>query len=203
MKMNFLKSKKLLWAIIILAVLAFSTSTYMALFYFPSGEVETPHLLENSEYSRATSSLPERLIVPSLGIDADIQHLGVTEKGNMAAPKNYTDVGWYKYGTIPGMKGSAVMAGHLDNGFTLPAVFKRLNELKQGDDVYVVTADGTRLRFVVESTELYKLEEGPLERIFKQNDTARLNLITCEGWWTKDYSTFDHRRVVYTKLVKE
>lgn len=195
--------KRLLVGIAILSLGVFSSTVFFAFFYFPSGEVHPPSQdLTVSDSVVASTSLPARLIIPALDIDTKVQHLGITRLGNMAAPKNYTDVGWYKYGTVPGIRGSAVMAGHLDNGFSLPAVFDKLSTLKSGDDVYVKTVDGKELHFVVESSEVYKLEEGPLEKIFKQDDTVRLNLITCEGWWTRDHKTFDHRRVVYTVLKK-
>ena len=53
---------------------------------------------------------PSRLIIPSLDIDTNVQHVGLAKSGNMAAPNNFTDVSWWKYGTVPGYRGSAVMA---------------------------------------------------------------------------------------------
>ena len=149
-------------------------------------------------------SLPQRLIIPRLNIDAKVQHLGITKSGNMAAPSNFTDVSWYKYGTPPGRVGSAVVAGHEDNAISLDGVFKHLEDLENGDDVYVLREDGTKLHFKVVDKQVYPYNlSGPaLKEIFEKNDKSRLNLITCAGIWLKEAKTNDKRLVIYTELVK-
>jgi LPXTG-site transpeptidase (sortase) family protein len=158
---------------------------------------KTPEL-----YSVASSSLPSRLIIPSLGINANIQYVGVNAQGNMRAPDNFTDVSWYQYGTVPGMIGSAVMAGHVDNGLGLDGVFKHLTDLKVDDDVYIQTIGGTRLHFKVSDIEVYPYQSVPTTTLFAQHDAARLNLITCDGSWVSGGDTYDHRIVIYTREVK-
>jgi len=150
----------------------------------------------------ATSSLPMRLIIPSLSINASVQHVGVNLLGNMKAPNNFTDVAWYEYGTVPGDQGSAVIAGHVDNGLALDGVFKHLANLQIGNDVYIQTVDGTKLHFVVSDIEIYPYQDVPTDVLFGQKDAARLNLITCEGTWVGGRDTYDHRLVIYTQLVK-
>ncbi len=144
---------------------------------------------------------PARLLIPKLEIDAAVQQLGVTKTGNMAAPDNFTDVSWYKFGTVPGQIGSAVMAGHEDNAISLDGVFKHLEDLEVGDDVYVVTESGERLHFRVVDSQIYPYDKSPLEKIFNTTDKARLNLITCAGDWLPAAKTNDKRLVVYTELV--
>ena len=121
----------------------------------------------------------------------------------MSVPSNYTDVGWYRYGTVPGQKGSAVIDGHVDNGFGLDGVFKRLPEIQIGDDVYVTTEGGKSLHFKVVDVQTYPYKDAPADRIFNTNDASRLNLITCKGSWLSGDKTYDHRMVVYTKLVTQ
>jgi LPXTG-site transpeptidase (sortase) family protein len=147
--------------------------------------------------------LPSRLVIPKLGIDADVQHLGVTPHGLMAAPKNFTDVSWYKLGTVPGARGSAVMAGHEDNAISLDGVFKHLDELEVGDEVRVVRQDGSALRFRVIKKEIqpYNLTGPTLSEIFTRSDGRYLNLITCAGEWLPEAHTNDRRLIVYTELV--
>lgn len=172
------------------------------LYFAPNGEIhidnQTPTLPD------AGASLPSRLLIPKLGIDADIQRLGVTKAGNMAAPDNFTDVSWYKFGTIPGAKGSAVIAGHEDNALSLDGVFKHLEDLALGDRIYVVDENGARHEFKVVEKRVYPYDlSGPeLERVFNAKDKARLNLITCTGDWLPEAKTNDKRLVVFTELVK-
>ena len=155
--------------------------------------------------SASTSSYPSRLLIPKLDIDTNVQALGVTKKGNMAAPSNFTDVSWYKYGPLPGRIGSAVMSGHEDNALSLDGIFKHLEDLNIGDDVYVLDKNGTKLHFKVTEKKIYPYNlSGPeLERVFNAKDKARLNLITCTGEWVQAIKTNDQRLVVYTELVND
>lgn len=148
---------------------------------------------------------PSRLVIPSLEIDTNVQALGITKKGNMAAPDNFTDVSWYKLGTVPGNMGSAVMSGHEDNALSLDGVFKHLEDLKIGDDVYTVDKDGQTVHFKVTDKKIYpyNLAGSELEKIFNAKDKARLNLITCTGDWVSEIKTNDKRLVVFTELVKD
>jgi sortase (surface protein transpeptidase) len=145
--------------------------------------------------------LPEQLRIPILGIDALVQHVGLTKSGKMAVPTNFTDVGWYRYGTAPGFVGSAVIDGHVDNGLRLPGVFKKLNGLAVGDEIFVRTAAGAELRFVVQEVAVYGYKEVPTEVLFNRADTARLNLVTCDGAWVAGEKTYDKRLVVYAVLA--
>lgn len=150
--------------------------------------------------SEGPVELPDELIIPKLTVDAHVQRVGLAKSGNMAVPTNYTDVGWYKLGTAPGQVGSAVIDGHVDNGFGKDAVFKHLSELAPGDDLYIQTDSGARLHFIVEDVEAYPVANVPLQKIFNSNDKARLTLITCSGAFDTKQLEYDQRRVVYAVL---
>lgn len=167
--------------------------------YAPDAEIIPPAF--SSEAARATSSLPSRLIIPALNIDTKVQHVGIKPNGKMANPNNFSDVGWYKYGTVPGASGSAVMAGHVDNALGLDGIFKHLEKLKTGDEIFVVTRGGARLHFIVTDSEWYPYTEVPIELLFNKKDKPRLNLVTCGGTWIKDARSYDKRLVVFTKLA--
>lgn len=144
---------------------------------------------------------PSRLVIPAIGVDANVQHVGITKTGNMAVPDNYTDVGWYRLGSAPGDQGNAVIAGHLDTGFGRPAVFIDLEKLKPGDEVVVQDASGEAARFIVERLQIYDYNDAPMEEIFGPSDESRLNLITCDGVWNPNSKTYNKRLVVFTKAA--
>ncbi len=148
----------------------------------------------------ATSSEPARLRIPSIGVNAAVQYVGVNAQGNMRAPDNFTDVAWYQPGTVPGTLGSAVIDGHVDNGLGLDGVFKHLDSVKVGDSIYVDTNGGKKLHFVVTDIELYPYQSVPTQKLFGERDEARLNLITCGGSWVNGGDTYDHRLVIYSVL---
>lgn len=184
------------------AAFVFVSTAVRALWYAPDTEIPVPDLDgELKEYP--AEDLPARLQIPSLHIDASVQHVGINTKGNMANPNNFTDVGWYKYGPPPGYRGSAVFAGHVDNGLKLRGIFKELSNIQVGDDIYVLTKGGKSVHFVVDEVKSYPYKDAPAETIFAQKDTGRLNLITCNGAWVPGEKTYDERLVVFSKLVPE
>lgn len=154
---------------------------------------------ESKEKANIPADYPVRLVIPSLGIDANVQYVGITRHGTMAVPTNFTDVGWYKNGPLPGSAGSAVMAGHVDNALALPGVFKHLEDIEIGADVYVLAKDGAKTHFVVENVQTYDASEAPASAIFAKKGEPRLNLITCQGDWIQSEHQYDRRLVVYTR----
>jgi sortase A len=189
--------------VVIAAAAVFSLTSVHALWYAPEAGPSAPTSTAEAVATAdaAPSALPSRLIIPSLNINAHIQDLGINAAGNMQAPDNFTDVGWYKYGTVPGEIGSAVIDGHVDNGLALDGVFKHLTDIKVGDEVDIETNGGKTLHFVVSDIETYQYQGVPTQTLFNRKDAARLNLITCEGTWVPGGDTYDHRIVIYTKLV--
>ncbi len=132
-----MKGKNLAILLLIMGI-GLGIITYMkAGYYSPREElsVSLPEAGLSEAPANQEEILPSRIIIPKLDIDTDVQLVGITKKGNMAVPTNFTDTGWYKYGTIPGQEGSAVIAGHQTNALSLPAVFMRLPELEEGDDI--------------------------------------------------------------------
>ncbi len=149
------------------------------------------------------TSTPIRVTIPVANIEGAVLPVGKTKSGNMAVPVKYEDVGWYRYGPIPGAIGNAVLAGHLDNGGGRPAVFFNLKQLRIGDKVYVETDGGERLAFMVREIRLVDYENPPLEEIFGEASGEMLNLITCDGTWDPKTKTYDKRLVVFTERVRE
>lgn len=147
--------------------------------------------------------LPHRLNIPSLKIDAVIETVGRTPEGAMESPSNFRDVAWYKNGAQPGQVGSAVIAGHLDNAFGIPGVFKNLKTLTVGGYVYVENTSGEEIRFRVLRVATYPYDEVPTRELFDRGGGVYLNLITCAGAWLWKDKTYDQRFIVYTEYAPE
>ena len=194
----------------VLAAVIFAMTIVRAVFYAPEDELPNAPLASSSTPPAYVDTLPRapsldeypaRLIIPSLQIDAQVQYVGINTQGNMGIPNNFTDVGWYKYGTVPGHLGSAVMAGHVDNGLGMAGVFKHLDGVLAGDDIYVVAKNGTKIHFVVTDAKSYSYLGAPTEMIFQKSDGIYLNLVTCSGRWMNKEKTYDRRIVVSARLA--
>lgn len=149
--------------------------------------------------------IPTKLIIPSVGVTTKILSVGTTKTGNMDTPHNFEDVGWYRYGPMPGQAGSAVIAGHYESGVgatgrSVPGVFENLNKIKVGDDIYVQAADGSRLHFIVSDTHVVS-KDAQTADIFATNGPSRLTVITCTGKWLPKEKTFSNRLIVTAHLA--
>jgi len=145
---------------------------------------------------------PARLLIPSIGVNALIERVGVTPGGDLAVPQQdrWDDVGWYAGGARPGERGSAVIDGHLDRPGGSPAVFWRLRDMRVGDEVMVVDAAGKTLKFHVKEIGFYPPQDAPIQQIFGNNSGTYLNLITCAGDWIPSQQQTTLRLVVYAAL---
>ncbi len=142
--------------------------------------------------------LPVRVIIPSIGVDAAVEQVGVTADGVMDTPANPWNTAWYAPGVKPGQLGNAAIAGHVDYHGIGPVVFWDLNKLAVGAEVLVVTDAGQTLRFVVRGSEYYTDDNAPLLDIFGPANTVDLNLITCGGTFDPTTRHYDQRLVVFT-----
>ncbi len=143
-------------------------------------------------------SLPARLLIPKLNIDAVILPVGNTASGAMDTPKSNKDTGWYSLGIRLGNVGSAVIAGHV--GVKYKAVFKELHQLATGDTFSITDDQGTTASFVVRESRVYGKEDDSTE-IFNSKDGVHLNLITCNGDWDSTQNTYDKRLVVFSDKI--
>lgn len=201
--MNTRTKNNLILVLVILALLLLSVVFIRAFYYAPNDEVplNSDAITITPKEELAVSGHPVKLVIPKLNIDTKIQEVGITSNGNMAAPNNFSDTGWYKYGTIPGNIGSAVIAGHVNNGIALPAVFSELKTLQEGDDIYITNEDDQLLHFKVVKSDVYDFNAEPVE-VFTEDYGKLIKLITCTGTWVKKYGTHDKRLVVSAILVE-
>lgn len=147
--------------------------------------------------------LPVRLRIPAIGVDALVEHVGLTEDLAMDVPSTFETVAWYKLGYRPGEPGNAVIAGHLDTPTGAPAVFWSLESLQPGDEIFVQGEDGVERRFVVDFHTRYPYDDAPVQEIFGPAEVPRLVLITCNGVWDRAARNYSHRVVLYATAAPD
>ncbi|MDO8183747.1 MAG: class F sortase [bacterium] len=150
----------------------------------------------NSDLPTGQAGLPARLKIPTIGVDAAVEYVGLTSDKTMDVPKNPTDVAWFELGPRPGEIGGAVIAGHYGGKKT--SAFDNLYKLRKGDKIYIEDDQGVIISFVVRETRRYD-PSADASYVFGSNDgKSHLNLITCEGEWDKVSKTYSQRLVVFT-----
>lgn len=143
---------------------------------------------------------PMRLKIPKIHVDAAVEYLGITNNGAMDVPSNTIDVGWFKLGSHPGEKGSAVIAGHFDGENGSAGVFTNLNKLKQGDKIYINYANGISFTFIVRESQSYS--PGYAANVFSAGTGMHLNLITCGGMWDSTKKSYTRRLIVFADAAQ-
>jgi len=185
--------------LVILALGVFGVTLYRAL-YVSSDDSDLVPPASAQAVQSGTSTVPVRLKIPALSIDANVQQVGRTKAGAVGIPSNFTDVAWYQYSPVPGALGNALIDGHLDNAISLPGVFKHLSDIQPGDDIYVVNASGQELHFTVTKTESIPYNATSTDEIFSTSSAAHLILITCQGTWDQSIKEYSNRLVVFSTL---
>ncbi|WP_250563931.1 class F sortase [Sphaerisporangium fuscum] len=146
-------------------------------------------------------SLPKRVRIPGIGVDAALTSVGVEKNGEIEVPPLSRPqlAGWYELGPAPGEMGPAVILGHV-NTKRGPAVFSRLRELKRGDKVTVVRADGSTAVFTVDGVEQASKSRFPTKRVYGYVDKPSLRLITCGGIFNSRAHSYTDNIIVYATL---
>ncbi|MET9252647.1 class F sortase [Streptomyces sp. NPDC003717] len=130
-------------------------------------------------------SPPDRVRIPAIGVDAPMTGLGLTATGSLDVPPAADDnlAGWYEAGTTPGERGTAIVAGHVDNARG-PAVFYRLGALRKGAAIEVDRLDGGVAVFTVDAVEVYAAKDFPDAKVYGPAPRPELRVITCGGGYS-------------------
>lgn len=146
-------------------------------------------------------SVPKRLKIPAIAVDAPFTPLSIGVSGRLdAPPPNDTNlVGWFKGGVTPGERGAAIVAGHVDT-MTGPAVFLQLRFLRPGSTVDITRTDGTVATFKVDTVETFSKAKFPDKRVYADTPDAQLRLITCGGEYDKKAKDYEDNVVVFAHL---
>ncbi|MGC8879333.1 MAG: sortase [Anaerolineae bacterium] len=144
---------------------------------------------------------PDRLVIPSLGIDTPVVPVTwtvVREGGQTYSVWQVADyaAGWHITSALPGQPGNTVISGHHN---IKGEVFRYLADIEEGAEVDLYVGS-TVYRYYVEQKMIVKEKGEPLE-VRQQNarwigptDDVRLTLITC---WP--YTNNTHRVIVVAK----
>jgi len=147
-------------------------------------------------------SEPVALRIPSIKVTTKgLIDLNLDDKGELEAPKDADQAGWYAGGPTPGEFGPAVIAAHVDSSRG-PAVFYNLGALKKGAKALVERKDGSTATFVIDRVERYPKAEFPTSEVYADTGgRAELRLITCGGKIDPKTGHYADNVVAYAHLV--
>jgi sortase (surface protein transpeptidase) len=123
---------------------------------------------------------PARLVLPSIGIDAPVVVLGLTDDLTMPAPEHAELVAWYTFSALAGGEGTVVLAGHRDwQGRR--GVFFALEQVQPDDAIWLQDTAGRWYRYTVVWSARYPDDGAPIAALVGPTDRPTVTLITCGG----------------------
>ncbi len=153
------------------------------------------------EEYQVAPDMPRLVSIPSIDSSGPIQKIGVTKENAIAAPSNVHFAGWYTSSVKPGDVGLSIIDGHV-SGKYVDGIFKRLNEVKPGDQITVEYGDKSQKTFeVVDIKTLPEAESAGFFLSKQDGIEQQLNLITCGGKFDRATQKYADRVIVVAKLI--
>jgi hypothetical protein len=148
------------------------------------------------------ASVPVRIEIARLGVDAPVMRLGRSADGTVQVPPldDHNLAGWYTGSVMPGQDGSSVILGHVDS-YAGASVFFTIKDLQPGDLVDVVRADGSTAVFAVDGVQKVAKVTFPAGTVYGNTAYPSLRLVTCGGPFNAATGEYQDNIVVYAHLV--
>ena len=148
---------------------------------------------------------PKKLVIESLGINANIVSVGVDLDGYLESPVNWNEVGWYSRGSKPAEIGNLLLNAHYDDSSGNPAIFWKLKNIKVGDKVSILDSYNRSYNYKVSDVYYVGINDPERTEVFSpyKEDKPVMTLITCGGVWSVGEGTYDKRLVVNAELIQE
>ncbi len=147
-------------------------------------------------------STPFQLVIPSIGVDATVNTFGLDSDFVPEVPRNGQEVAWYDWSSEPGTGSNAVLAGHVT--WSGAGVFYDLDQLSDGDQILLRSADGAELSYTVEENILVDPDDPSALGSMAPTDDDTITVITCGGTYSPTGGQFggeySDRRIVRARL---
>lgn len=146
---------------------------------------------------------PFHVVIERIGVDAPVAAFGLEPDGMPQVPYQGDLVAWYTFSAAPATGENAVLAGHVTwNG---DAVFKRLDELQEGDRIVLRGEQYGELIYRVSEVTLVEPTLEAAQEWMGKAGADVLTLITCGGTRfetdTAAGADYTHRQIVRAELI--
>jgi LPXTG-site transpeptidase (sortase) family protein len=132
-------------------------------------EVQSSSLVSSSD--KSDGLIPVAVVSGSLSIKLPVFQAEV--EGNKW-PATSKGVSYLSSTALPGEMGNSVLYGH-----NWPNLLGNLTKAQEGDDIVVVFSDGSRKKFIIDSTFIVTPDSG---WILSPTDDTRITIYTCTGF---------------------
>ncbi len=161
-------------------------------------EAATPKTTPSTETTKAQPAKSgDRVIIPSLDVDAPMLPVGTTSEGAQEVPSSMEATGWWKDGSKPGQPGNAVIVGHTASKGD--GVFDELGDLDKGDKI-TVSSGKKSLTYTVTKEQVLEVSKFATvaDEIYRRTGPSGIVLMTCGDWNGTRFET----TVIITAVLK-
>lgn len=158
----------------------------------PSGQAHGDGRHPRGRLVAALSAIgtPDRLVVPSVGINAPVAPIEMSPEGVLTPPADVDSTGWWRRSAQPGARsGQVLVTGHaVHDG---DGAMDDIGEVHAGDRVRLRSGGKTALYRTTSVAVLSKAEVAERARTLFGQDRGhgRLVLVTCTDWNGEDYES--------------
>lgn len=143
-----------------------------------SGDGRPGLIVEVGQVADSVRVEPVAIRIAAAGVDARVEPVGVVD-GVMQDLPSTAVVGWYSDLAALGAGDNVVMAGYYKTNVTGPAVFSRLNALREGDEIEVTGSDGATYVYAVQWLRTFDdTQAAPISKIVGTTSVESLTLMT-------------------------
>jgi sortase (surface protein transpeptidase) len=143
-----------------------------------------------------------RIEIPAIGVNAPVTHLDLNADGTIQVPPldDHNLAGWYDRSVMPGANGTSVILGHVDD-YAGPSVFYNIKNLRKGQVIDVIRADGVTAVFAVDGVQKAAKTNFPTSDVYGNVPYPALRLVTCGGPFDSKTGSYLDSIVVYAHLT--
>ncbi len=148
------------------------------------------------------ASTPMRIVIPAIKVNAPVGRLDLNADGTVQVPplSNHNLAGWYDRSVMPGARGTSVILGHVDD-YAGASVFFNIKNLRKGEAVDIVRADGVTAVFSVDGVQKAAKTNFPTSDVYGNVPYPALRLVTCGGPFDAKSGQYVDSIVVYAHLA--
>jgi sortase (surface protein transpeptidase) len=148
------------------------------------------------------AATPMTIVIPAIGVNAPVTRLDLNGDGTVQVPplNDHNLAGWYDRSVTPGAKGTSVILGHVDD-YAGPSVFYNVKNLRKGEAIDIVRADGTTAVFSVDGVQKAAKTNFPTSDVYGNVPYPALRLVTCGGPFDAKTGEYLDSIVVYAHLA--
>jgi sortase (surface protein transpeptidase) len=168
-----------------------------------SVQTGTPRLAAEPAAAAMGASVPVRIEIPVLNVDAPVTQLGNGPGNTIQVPplNNHNLAGWYDHSVMPGQDGTSIILGHVDT-YAGASVFFYIKTLAPGNLIKIIRADGSTAAFSVDGVQRVAKATFSANGIFGNTPYPELRLITCGGPFDAATRQYLDNIVVYSHLIR-